>query len=413
MCPRRFVITGVTLTGNMGGSAMLYATLQQLRSRYPDSQFQLLSIYPEADRRCNVESDLRIVDAKPLQLLGWYMPLTLLAALGHWIRNILSHRIGFFKALDEADAVIDLSGISFVDGRGVALLWYNLSCALPGIVWGKPVFKLSQALGPFQTTLNRLIAKPLLEHCAVVVARGEQSYQFLNDLGLSKSIALPDVSFTLNVGADCRRRAKEILSSLSRNGKSWVIVSPSRVVANLCVKRGIDFLGEMRGFVENLLQDEGINVLILPHSLGKGNSKNNDIDLCRDLYHCLNGAERVYLYIPDEDPVLLRALIGQAAFFIGCRFHAVVAALSASVPTLILGWSHKYREMAKSFNADISCFDFSSLSSDALTEAFRKAWQIRHETHARLSANGEFVRSRAAQNYDLVENYLRQSDASE
>ena len=407
----RFVITGVTLTGNMGGSAMLHATLQQLRSRFPGAKFELLSIYPEADRKCNQESDLEVISTAPLQLLAWYMPLTLLGAVGSGIRRALSRRNAFFKSLEAADAVIDLSGIALVDGRGLPLLWYNLSCALPGIIWGKPVFKLSQALGPFKTTANRLLAKPLLRHCAVVVARGEQSREFLAELGMREPIVLPDVSFALTIPEAIKHRAAQVFREFDDNDRPWVIVSPSQVVANLCSSRGIDFLKQMQQFVEGLLKDETYNVLVLPHSLGTGKSKNNDIVLCRELYSRLTDKQHVFLHIPAEDPVLLRAIIGQAAFFVGCRFHAVVAALITGVPSLILGWSHKYREMAEAFDADIPNVDFSAFSADTLTEAFQSAWQLRELTHAKLQANGPAVRALAINNFDLLEAYMRQSHA--
>lgn len=135
----RFVITGVTLSGNMGGAAMLSAALQQLRRRYPGALFQLLSIYPEADRAIDSNPDLEVIDARPLRLLAWYMPLTLLGGLGEWLRRLIAQRSPFFQAIAAADAVIDLSGIAFVDKRGLPLLWYNLSCALPGVdprQWG-------------------------------------------------------------------------------------------------------------------------------------------------------------------------------------------------------------------------------------------------------------------------------------
>lgn len=401
-----FVITGVTLTGNMGGSAMLHATLQQLRMRYPSARYQLLSIYPDADRACNHEQDLEVIPAAPLVLLAWYMPLTLVAALMPALRRFLSRFIGFFHAIEQADAVIDLSGISFVDGRGLPLLWYNTSCALPGIVWRKPVFKLSQAMGPFHSRLNRLFAKPVLERCTAVVARGEQSRQFLEELEVRNAVALADVSFVLSIPKQKQREAADTLRSLDDSARPWVIISPSQVVASLCRRHSIDFLAEMCSFVQEILKDESINVLILPHSLGRGASKNNDIQLCKTLYERTLGNERVFFYLPPEDPVLLRALIGEANFFVGCRFHAVVAALITCVPSLVLGWSHKYQEMADEFEADIPILDFSSLNAGALSHVFREAWQRRKMTRTRLQASGVRVKASSARNFDLVEIYL-------
>jgi len=405
----RFVITGVTLTGNMGGSAMLHAAMQQLRVRYPSASFQLLSICPDADRACNDERDLEVVSAAPLALMAWFMPLTLAAALVPALRHFLGRSTAFFRAIEQADAVIDLSGIAFVDGRGLPLLWYNTSCALPGIVWRKPVFKLSQALGPFCGRLNRLLARSVLTRCAAVIARGEQSRQFLEGLGMPDVTALADVSFALDISRQKQREAVDILHCLDGSARSWVIISPSQVVASLCRGRGVDFLGEMSHFITEVSRDEAVKFLILPHSLGQGASKNNDIRLCRALYARAQEDGCVFFHVPPQDPALLRALIGEADFFVGCRFHAVAAALITSVPSLVLGWSHKYREMAAEFDAGIPVLDFSSFSADALFASFREAWQRREQTRARLQAKRMQVKASAEQNFELVANYLRQA----
>jgi polysaccharide pyruvyl transferase WcaK-like protein len=51
----------------------------------------------------------------------------------------------------------------------------------------------------------------------------------------------------------------------------------------------------------------------------------------------------------DSDPLVLKAALGQAAAAVASRFHAVVGCLSQSVPTLAMGWSHKYRELLDDF----------------------------------------------------------------
>src|SRR5690606_12629674 len=97
--------------------------------------------------------------------------------------------------------------------------------------------------------------------------------------------------------------------------------------------------------------------------------------------------------------------------FVGCRFHAVVAALIMSVPTLVIGWSHKYREMAASFEADVQCLDFSALNATALTRHFHKAWNTHEETHRQHAVNGRKSSAQTIGNFDLVENYIRKLHA--
>ena len=67
-------IGGVTATGNMGGVAMLEATLQEVSKRLPDADYFLLSIAPQADRSVVSENRLTVVPARPLLLVGVYLP---------------------------------------------------------------------------------------------------------------------------------------------------------------------------------------------------------------------------------------------------------------------------------------------------------------------------------------------------
>lgn len=411
MTTKCFAITGVTLSGNMGGSAMLLTTLQQLRQRFPGSRFRLFSIYPQQDKILATDADLEIVAAPPLKLLGLYMPLVTIGLTSKWVRRKLARYIPYFEALASADAVIDLSGIAFVDKRGLPLLWYNMSCALPGTMFDIPVFKLSQALGPFQTGVNRWLAKATLSRCTAVIARGKQSYAYLEGLGLERTQVLPDVSFAMEISAQNLAQAQAVYNSFGAGKAEWIIVSPSQVVNQLCERQGIDFLVEMHRFVTSLLNDTHANILILPHSLGQGKSKNNDVELCQNLAQRLADSSRVHLHVAQEDPALLRAIIGEADFFIGCRFHAVVAALSMGIPTLILGWSHKYAEMAASFEANVPSVDFANFSATKLAIEFAEIWPQRAATQARLAQTGKNVRQAAMRNFDIVEEILGSSHA--
>jgi len=396
----RFAITGVTVSGNMGGAAMLAATVDELSRRAPGAQFSLLSISPQRDRMHGI-ADVEIVSAKPLQLLLLYLPLSVLVwpfASVSFVRRALA-RIPYFRSLMEADEVIDLCGIAFVDGRGLLLLVYNVACCLPAIIFGTPVAKLAQALGPFRTQPNRILAKFVLERCALLVARGETSLSFIKEIGLAHAISLPDTSFAMEVDKLHRDAANQMVPRFLE-GNKLLIASPSEVVRRLCQRSGIKFEDEFSAFLRARIA-EGWNVLLVPHSLGVGNSKNNDIDLCRSIASALQ-AGRVYMIEPIEDPRILRALIGKADAFVGCRFHSVVAALSMGVPSLVVGWSHKYQEMMAMLQGGEWFIDAASVSSKRLENLFARFEAelpaLRHEIASKLPQ----VRSQARENFELA-----------
>jgi polysaccharide pyruvyl transferase WcaK-like protein len=393
----RFVITGVTWSGNMGGAAMLQTAIDELSARFPDAEFSLLSIAPVRDRQYGGLA--KIVSARPLTLLLLYLPLAMLFWPLRWLPGVrwLLARLTYFRALYQADMVIDLCGIAFVDGRGLPLLAYNMACCLPALMMGAPVAKLSQALGPFRTQPNRATASFLLSRCRVLVARGDASLAHLRSLGLARAVQLPDVTFALTVRDEDRVRARMLLPG----GEGPLLVtSPSEVVNRLCAAGGIDFTAQFATLLANRIA-AGWRVLLVPHSLGQGNSKNNDVDLCRAVAARLP-ADRATLVKADEDPRLLRALIGQGDAFIGCRFHAVVAALAMGVPSLVIGWSHKYREMAEMLQPGDWFLDATQFSAVAAESIFARLWEQHAELRAGILQRLPDVRRQASSNFDLV-----------
>ena len=101
-----------------------------------------------------------------------------------------------------------------------------------------------------------------------------------------------------------------------------MIISPSEVVRRLIEKSGKSFELELKLFLISLAKDN-VDVVLLPHSFGIGDSKNNDVDMCKKLYLDLKNIPNIHLIDDVREPILLRAIIGEADIFIGCRFHGV------------------------------------------------------------------------------------------
>jgi polysaccharide pyruvyl transferase WcaK-like protein len=385
----------------MGGAAMLAAAVDEMSRRLPGASFSLLSISPERDRQRNRDERVAVVDARPIPLLLLYLPLAVLAWPASGLAMVRRSLAGipYFKSLLDADAVIDLSGIAFVDRRGLPLLAYNVACCLPALVMGKPVLKLAQALGPFCTQPNRLLARFVLSRCRVVVARGEQSLRHLADLGIAGAECLPDTSFAMSLTDTHMDAARRLLPALAE-GKRLLVASPSEVVRRLCRENRIDFEEEFCAFAR-LRLEQGWQLVLIPHSLGTGSSKNNDLDLCRRILGRLPAGQG-HMIEPVEDARVLRAAIGLADAFVGCRFHSVVAALSMGVPALVVGWSHKYREMTEMLQPGAWSLDASEVSAQSLDRAFRRLEADLEALRGEIARRLPQVRERAQRNFDLA-----------
>ncbi|MEW6249749.1 MAG: hypothetical protein AB1716_03820 [Planctomycetota bacterium] len=143
------VLVGATLTGNRGAESMLQAAVQRIPEFAPGARFTLLSLYPAADRAENRNPELRIVAFSPVHMLAVALPCAIVAGLLRVLRlpyrRVLPKSL---RAMARADLVVDLSGISFVDERGV-IVAYNAMVVLLPVLVGTPLLKYAQALGRF------------------------------------------------------------------------------------------------------------------------------------------------------------------------------------------------------------------------------------------------------------------------
>ncbi|SDX36549.1 Polysaccharide pyruvyl transferase family protein WcaK [Ruegeria halocynthiae] len=368
----KLIVTGVTRTGNLGGTAMLCAVQDVLLPHL--TRFQLASILPTKDAAvAHTVDKAEIVAADYRTLMLVAAPFCLLFWPFRRFRLVkeIAKQVPVLKHFSDIDAVADLSGVAFIDGRGFPLLAYNVAVTLPGLFFGKPVHKLSQAMGPFNNPVNRFAAKWVLRKCTKVIARGEISLAHLHQLGLQKCEYVPDTSFALDVQPDLKLRARqEIARHLRRDkGERMVMISPSAVVQKYCESVGKDLV-EILSEVVKTLHDRGIHCTLLPHSTDTGIAKNDDLKIVTAIkdHVAANHSLNIAVLDAQGDPRWARALVAQADAFIACRFHSMIAALSQAVPVVIVGWSHKYQEAAAPFKAGQMSLDYSELSTDSLCE---------------------------------------------
>src|SRR5680860_1028477 len=202
---KRVVLIGATLTGNRGAESMLQAAVQRISDFTPHVTFSLLSLYPIDDVEENQNDDLEIVACPPMHLVLVVFPVALI--IGALKRLHLPYRwvLFFSKPVREmvhSDLIIDLSGISFVDGRGNGILLYNVLVVLLPCLLGRKLLKYSQALGPFERPLNRFLARKLLPTVSRIATRGRITHKHLQDLGIPESRLTPcaDAAFAMRIG---------------------------------------------------------------------------------------------------------------------------------------------------------------------------------------------------------------------
>jgi polysaccharide pyruvyl transferase WcaK-like protein len=402
----RIVTLGAAFSANKGAASMLQALLDNLPDFIGDCRIQVLTTYPDEDLR-EAPTVVEVVACTPIGLAALHFPLAVASALGArlGIPRAWFCRTAALRAILHADLVLDVAGISFVDGRGITTLGYNVLMTSTPLLLGRPVVKVAQALGPFEGRLNRFFASRVLPRLRAVCARGSSTEAHLRRLGLENVHPAADLAFSLRPSGTAIQRAGGRLGNATTER---VGIIPSAVVEEYARDKGIDLETELTRFIDVLCSGRGFEVVLIPHAIRPGAkaSRMNDLPLCRRIHSALASPARCRLVEESLPAAELRALIDLCDVVVTSRFHAMVSALATATPPLVVGWSHKYAEVLEPFGLEDQTMDYSRLSADELLQAFdltlRNAAKIRSAIVAALPP----VQSRSMENYRAIADAL-------
>ena len=389
---RNFAIIAATFTGNRGAEAMLLTTIEQIHKRFPTANIHVLSYAPHEDRAwlsSHPISRVFIHDATPKQIaLQWCPGAALAKVIGKGAMLPAEHGQNI-PALLNVDALFDLAGVAFIDGRE-KFLPFNVLTVAPFMIHGVPVYKMSQAIGPITSLPNKVCAKMVLPFCKRVVARGKTTLEHLSAFGLGTNVRhAPDVSFLL-------RPAAGPVPPQSRTFD--VGIMPSSVVA----RKRPDY-EDLIVSLTNKLMERGLRVSLIAHSWKEGTEKpfNNDLPLVKKIASRVTlGA--VSILGPGLDARGLKQVVGDHKTIITSRFHGMIAALDTETPPIVLGWSHKYREVLERFGLGHCALPTSSTSAEALAQKTDEILRDIETLAANLKKELPQIRHEAQSQFDEI-----------
>lgn len=389
-------ITAASYSGNKGAAAMLQSSIKQLYDVYGDRlNVNLMSVYPCEDKKQIPYDFINVVDCKPEKLMFVAFPLAIIYKCFKWLlplRKILENN-KIIKTYINTDLVLDEAGISFVDSRGFVMNTYAFVCAAVPLLLGKPVVKYSQAMGTFDSMTNKLLAKIILPKISLICARGEDTYKNLEELGIKENVKLcADGAFTMEDSEYWNKKVNNIVKNDMFYNNNVISISISSVVEKRCNKMKIDYKNIMVEFI-NYLNENNFNVLIIANAarINSQKPRNNDLMIGDAIYDEVKYKNQVRWYHEEMAAEEIRAFISKTRVLIGSRFHSMVGALQKEVPVLLIGWSHKYKEVLDMFELGEYAIDYSKLSYEELLVTFNEF--MTHETE---------IKNSIKENYDKV-----------
>jgi polysaccharide pyruvyl transferase WcaK-like protein len=402
---------GAAYSANKGAASMMQSLLDNLPQKVPGVKIVAISTHPSADRRAykNAGIDIDVVSQSPKDMITKQIPLAFLAGLLRVLRLPWRWLLKSpaLKTIADADLIADLSGISFVDGRRPVVLVYNaLVCWVP-MALGTKVVKCSQAMGPFKTPLNKVLAKLTLPHLARVCPRGDVTEGFVRGLGLKNVTPAGDMAFTMQVPDSVRA---SVAAKLKAAGEGpYLTVSPSQVVASFLEGGEIDYPKVTAEFIDLVGERTGLRVVLIAHSAepNKGVTHMNDLPVCRDIAALVKNNDNLVFLDEDLLPTELRAIIAESQILVASRFHAMISALTERVPPVVIGWSHKYGEVLAPFGIKESALDYADLgNAETIVARVQDVLAKREEFSERIAKNLPAAQAHSMVNFDVLAEVL-------
>ena len=380
----KICLIGARLSKNLGGPSLYVATKKLLDEHFSDVQITYLAFYK------TFADDLQIAEKYPqlhvvkYKTKPWLLPMA-------WMKKIFGFMVGpddqkqIINAIKNSDMLIDIWGISFADSLGTNSFLKRFTDGLHFYIaklFNKPVIKYTAAMGPFQQKWNRYFGRYYLNKCVdVILARDEITKKAIAELGVKTPVyQSPDTAFLLPVSeSDLSERYQNIRSS-----KPLVCLSVSYQAKNRAQSED-HYFNTMAQFVRQLIHIYNAHVVILPNEVSAGVL--DDTRIAEEIKERADDVNCSVAHIGSYTAQEIKGIIKLADAVVAARYHTIVAALSLGIPTLAIGWHHKYAALLSLFEQQKQLCNIENLSIEDLQKKFEKLWRDRQQIRETIEKN--------------------------
>lgn len=333
------LITGVSYD-NRGAELLLHAAAAQVRTWQPPRR-------PVVTWRCGTLAQRRASG------VGTHVSVLQAGALHHAGLNALPRQARERLEVstdDDLEGILDASGFVLSDQWGVVPAQRLLRRVRSWTERGLPIILLPQAFGPFQSPEVAAVAREIVTASRLVYARDAESLRHLQELRLPADVAgrirlAPDITIGLHEDAEVTE------------------VGDTAVVPNWNIARRAPSARDRAAYLESLTRTVAAVRDIGGTPYGLCHEGDDDLALLEELSGNVGGLP----ILSGLSGPRCKALIAGSAGVVSGRFHACVSGLATGVPTVLHGWSHKYRELAQDFDSADNVADPYDPEATALT----------------------------------------------
>lgn len=403
-------------TGNLGVSALFYATVAGVNARLPNHQLVVF------DHGTGIRN-LQIAENNTnfyIQLCGAkhgrryyqnenFANIHLSCKLGGGLNPIA-------KRILNSTAMIDISGgDSFTDLYGS---WRFKAITYPKLIAIEnkiPLILLPQTYGPYLSVDSRNKAAEIVKATAMAWARDAESFDELKSLlgpafDENKHFLGVDVAFLLP--SKLPRTAlsstlqnwlyKRTVTTVGMNISGLIYNQPDKAHSQYGLKA--NYQEVIYRFIKKLLIETDANIVLFPHVLVDEKSYESDMAACKHLLNLFSSADKQRLEIlPDVyDQCEIKWVISQMDWFCGTRMHSTIASLSTGVATTAIAYSIKTRRVFKTCGQELQVIDPREMNTQDVVDGLWQCWLQRDSVKTALQQQLPGILAAAKQQMDMI-----------
>ena len=403
----KILLTNSSLIGNKGAAAMIESAMRIITKAFGEENLEFFIIHYQTDEVEKLKDRFGIskifydtgnmVDIS--KLLLWYLLNCFKINLKYLLRS------KFIQAFQEADLVLDLSGISYYRQKAIKVFESSKWSIVP-LLLGKKYVKFIQSIGPFESFFNKLIAKLVLRNIQVIMPRGNISENALIDLKVPKDqiFLFPDSSYILE-----SEEVPDLKNEFLKFKQNKRVIGLSASV--VCQRFSKEYIPEMSKFINMILDTYAeFKIAFILHT-DTTHLKSGDYKVNTEIMNNIKYKDRVILIETDKsDAKQIKYLIGMCDFFIGSRFHSLMASVSMKVPSLCIGWHYKYYELMNW----VDLIDYVRDVKDKYTaleffKLFQQLYDNEKPVREKLKTNVPVLKEKVWQSGKIIKNYFERN----
>ncbi len=321
---------------NKGAEAMVLAVADVLQDRLPNLNIYVIAPFGEA----------RAIEDAGLIPTGRGHPRSPVARFRSAIRTRHAYRT--------CRAFIDVGGYQFGDAWGTKRAGQKAELLSSLASRRVPIFLMPQAWGPFSSRGLSHTVRRIVDASTVCFVRDAASMRMMHDLFGAGN---PKICFAHDIAWNFRGAASSVGERLldQAGWKRDRCALTVAVTPNLRVYEKSEGTGAQSQYVRFLMQVtrhlcsmHNAQVVLIGHELSLAKTRvKDDRTLCSLLLDLLDGKWPVVHVDAEMSAADVKSVIGNCDLLVASRYHALISALSQSIPVAAAGWSHKYDELLK------------------------------------------------------------------